>query len=451
MPIRMVFRNKPGVYDFNFFATRQVPAAPQTSVLPQVENIHLPKPHLWVYNKQVDSSLSAEEFLASHGTNALLIMRNDTIVYEKYFNGFRPQDRQLGFSLTKAVISTLTAIANQEGLICPSQPVCELLPEFKGNGKEQVTIDHLLNMTSGLNHADYTRKIRVGYLYYGLDHYRTSMKAKLIHAPGTQFEYKSVDTQLLGLCLTKATGKPMTQYLYEKLWEPMGMEFPAEWCLDKKDGVEKMFGGLVLSPRDVLRLGKLYLNRGNWNGQQLVAQEWATLPSLRDTLAKGYQYYRNAFWRYTCKYGFDENQELDQDFYASGLNGQVMYVNPATNTVIVRMGAKRKGVWWTYAMSALSRFPTQPLEAKVPRELQNSLSGTYQAPGKKPITVQFKDGKLQLARLKRKIIEYRTENPFQYISFDADNRLAFQVKSDKEVNLNLEISSETVRFFKISD
>jgi len=156
--------------------------------------------------------------------------------------------------------------------------------------------------------------------------------------PGTFNLYVSMDTQVLGMIIAKATGEKLSDYLSEKIWKPVGMESDAIWIIDS-DGMEAAFGGLCAVLRDYARFGRLYLDGGNWNGKQIVPEDWVKdsitpdaahlMPGKRDTAdsSMGYGY---QWW-------IPEGGE--GDFMAIGVYGQAIYISPKDNIVIARTAA----------------------------------------------------------------------------------------------------------------
>jgi CubicO group peptidase (beta-lactamase class C family) len=154
---------------------------------------------------------------------------------------------------------------------------------------------------------------------------------KLKYEPGKKFEYKSGDNQLLGLILSRAI-KPLTitEYFHQKLWEPMGMEYDGYWNTDNtSNGLEKTFCCVAATARDYAKIGQLYLKTGNWNGKQIVSKDWVKRSIQRDTTEGSVWYYQYGWWLST--------RETDA-YAATGHLGQYIYINPRTNTIIVRLG-----------------------------------------------------------------------------------------------------------------
>lgn len=215
------------------------------------------------------------------------------------------------------------------------------VPELKGGGVDQVTIEHLLQMTSGMDYreSDINPFTIHAHLFHAYDIEKEVLKFKLAHPPGQVFEYKSGDYALLSLILTRALGEAtLTQYLQEKIWTPLGMEHDGLWAVDRlPDGLEKAWCCISATAIDFAKIGQLYLNRGIWLGQQIVSPSWvqhSTQHSTADGSAPFYQY------------GWYIMSEDAGDFRAEGVLGQFIYVNPKHQVIIVRLGRSLGGIDW---------------------------------------------------------------------------------------------------------
>jgi CubicO group peptidase (beta-lactamase class C family) len=246
----------------------------------------------------------------------------------------------------------LIGIAIEEKLIqSVEDPITNYVPELKKNGFEKVKIKHLLQMTSGIkfNEGYYNPFGDAASFYYGLNLRKKIVKMKLKREPGKEFEYISGNTQLLGLILERALkGKTVTQYLQEKLWQPLGMEYNASWSIDRKEnGLEKTFCCINARARDFAKIGRLYLNKGNWNGKQIVSEKWVTESTKVDSTEGSAAYYQYQWWIPT----------MDGDFLTDGFLGQYIYVNPAKNLVIVRLGKNEgKANWWSVFLGTATLY-----------------------------------------------------------------------------------------------
>lgn len=293
-----------------------------------------------------------DEFLEKHKTVAFLIIKNDTIQYEKYFDGYDRTHIIPSFSMAKSVISILIGCAIDDGLIqSVEDPVIHYIPELKDNGFENVKIKHVLQMTSGLDfNESYVNPFGdAAALYYGTNLRKQVSKMKLKQHPGKQFEYVSGNSQLLGLILERAlTNKDITEYAQEKLWSPLGSEFDASWSIDsKKSSLEKTFCCLNARAIDFAKIGRLYKNFGDWNGQQIISEEWVRHSIMKDTTEGSKSYYQYQWWL----------PEPGQSFMAEGILGQYIYVHPAKNLIIVRLGKKQgKTDWWKVFTSMANAY-----------------------------------------------------------------------------------------------
>jgi CubicO group peptidase (beta-lactamase class C family) len=293
-----------------------------------------------------------DQYLEKNNTVAFLIIQNDTIQYEKYFKGYNKQSIVPSFSMAKSVTSILIGCAIDQGLILSvDEPITKYIPELKKNGFDKVSIKHLLQMTSGIKfNESYINPFGdAASFYYGLNLRKAISKMTLKAEPGKQFEYISGNTQLLGLVLERALkGKTITSYLQEQLWTPLGMEYDASWSIDrKKNGLEKTFCCINARARDYAKIGRLYKNKGNWNGKQIVSQSWVEESTKLDTANGSPQYYQYQWWLPTPNH----------DFMAEGILGQFVYVNPAKDLIIVRLGKNEgKANWWTIFTSLAKAY-----------------------------------------------------------------------------------------------
>src|SRR5205823_14886354 len=179
-------------------------------------------------------------------------------------------------SMAKSITGLLIGAALKEGKIKSLQePVGNYLYEFTSGDKAKVKIIDLLTMSSGSNWDEsYGNPLSVTTeLYYGHDAYKTATGVAIVQPPGTLHRYKSGDTQLLGLVLEKATGKSMSAYAAEKLWQPMGAEHAALWSTDHIGGTEKAYCCFNSNARDFARLGQLMLDSGRWQGNEIIPRD----------------------------------------------------------------------------------------------------------------------------------------------------------------------------------
>lgn len=244
--------------------------------------------------------------------------------------------------MAKSITSLLIGCAIDDGYIqSVSEPVIKYVPELKKNGfSETLTIKHLLQMMSGIKfNESYSNPFGdAATYYYGTNLRKAIARMKPLHEPGMNFEYSSGDTQLLGLVLERALkGRTITDYLEDKIWKPLGMEYDASWSLDRKNnGLEKTYCCINARARDFAKIGRLYLNKGNWNGVQIVSKKWVEESTVADTGLNDVNYYKYQWWLPT----------QNGDFMAEGILGQYIYVNPAKSLIIVRLGKNNGNDAW---------------------------------------------------------------------------------------------------------
>jgi CubicO group peptidase (beta-lactamase class C family) len=301
--------------------------------------------------KMGNDRVSFDRMLEDNRTVAFLIIKNDTIQYENYFKGYDQASIIPSFSMAKSVTSILIGCAINDGLIkSVEEPITNYIPELKKKGFEKVSIKHVLQMTSALKFSEsYINPFgQAASFYYGRNLKREVAKLKLKGAPGQTFEYVSGNTQLLGLILERALkDKTVTQYFQEKLWTPLEMEYDGSWSIDKKkEGTEKTFCCINARARDFAKIGRLYLNKGTWNGKQIVPEKWVEESTKIDTSNGGVDYYKYQWWL----------PSTAGDFMAEGILGQYIYVDPSRNLVIVRMGKNYGRVNWSDLFRLLGKY-----------------------------------------------------------------------------------------------
>lgn len=291
------------------------------------------------------------EYIEKSNTTAFMIIRNDTIIYEKFSKGHGPYYKYPSFSMIKSLgVFPLIGIAIEEGYIkSMDDPITDYFPELKPQKKfKRITIRHLLNMTSGINEypfpaAPWSNQLRY---YYGHHLEKELKKLKIDFPPDKAYRYSvGSNTQLLAFLLERTTGKKIQDYYYEKIWSKIGAESDAYWSMDRADGNVKAFCCFFTSHRDFARLGRLFQKKGNWNGEQIIPLDWINeITASYNVKKKGWRFLRTArrhnsdyysmHW-YVGTKGYNE-------FKAAGFFGQQICIFPEKNTMIVTF-AQRKG------------------------------------------------------------------------------------------------------------
>ena len=239
-------------------------------------------------------------FLKKTATTAFLVIRNDSILFERYYRGYDRAKIATVFSISKSITSLLVGLAVDDGSISSVQnPITKYIPALKGRDPkfDHLTLEDLLNMRAGLkfNESYFNPLGLMARHYYGRNQLGKIKKLKFETEPGMKFEYQSVSTALLGIAVENATGISLSRYLQEKVWIPLGMENMASWSLDdKRHRIAKAYGGLNTTAIDLAKIGRLYLRHGNWEGKQIVSDDWVKKSTIPNEQSNGYQYQ----WRF---------------------------------------------------------------------------------------------------------------------------------------------------------
>lgn len=295
-------------------------------------------PSSYVFNGQ---QLPLDAFMEKTGTTGLMVLHKGAILHEEYRRGATAASTLTSWSVAKSVVATLVGIAHKEGKIASlDDKAAKYIPELAGKAYGDASIKDLLRMASGVkfdeNYASLSSDIRQ--LFYKvflagmpIDDAVTNLPAE--DTPGTKFHYKSVDSQVLAWVLRRATGQSLTQYAQEKLWQPLGMQDEGFWNLDHPDGNELAYCCLNITLRDYAKLGQLYLQKGEWQGQQLLPADWVQESTKRPEpwLTAGHGYPERGYG-----YHWWVPKDPDQEFFANGIWGQHIFVDEKSGIVIVK-------------------------------------------------------------------------------------------------------------------
>jgi CubicO group peptidase (beta-lactamase class C family) len=344
---RYVYWNYADVSDYKKFPADTLQASPSPHSFPV--SILSEPPVLPEKTRNECKVENLDQFFTRTKTLAFLILRNDTLICEKYYKGYDRDHVIPSFSVSKSFVSALVGIAIRDGLIRNiHQAVTDYLPEMKDPGFHKVTLEDLLTMRSGIRFNEgYSNPFGdAAKFYYGLNLKKYTRNLKVVRKPGSIYEYASGNTQILGMVLEKATGKSLPEYMEEKLWKPMGATHEATWSLDSKQHHEaKAFCCINAVPEDFALFGELYLNKGVSSGQQVVPENWIeeSLTVKNDSKdSQGYPY--TYMWRV-----------MDNgSFFAKGILGQFIFVCPSKHIVIIRMGETAGTINWPEFMQMLT-------------------------------------------------------------------------------------------------
>lgn len=331
----------PGVSTLTFrsrdtlFTTRTVPHSGAPWPLPRADH---PLDFTYDYDGR---RYTPEQFLDRTYTNALLVMKNGRIVSEIYRNNANERTRFIGWSMTKSITSVLVGCALAEGRIRSLDDRIEIyLPELKGGGYAGVTVRQIMQMRSGVDyeerydfaHPGTAASNHIAALVKNVARFADAARTiRRIHPPGAVFQYKTLDTAVLGWLLERVSGgSTLAAYAAQRLWEPLGAEADGYFIMDGPPGIGREFNGAGFNAtlRDWARFGQMMLDGGVANGRRIVSPEWvaaSTRPSGQAGSQRG-------------EYGLQWWVVGDRGAYSAiGLQGQYVYVDPATRTVVVKL------------------------------------------------------------------------------------------------------------------
>jgi CubicO group peptidase (beta-lactamase class C family) len=286
------------------------------------------------------------EYMERRRIRAFVVMRNDSIVYERYTGDMTDSTLWNAFSVSKSFTSALLGLALERHAIGSlDDDVSVYIPELANKpGFEGVTLRRLLGMQSGFAYSRTN-----GGLWHDFRssdahfNYTSNLRASLEdlrreRAPGSEWAYKDSDADLIGWALTNARHAPLAEQLSEDIWHPIGAEHNAFWDLDRPGGLENAASGLNAVANDFLRFGRLYLDGGRVGNRRILSSDWVAASTTLDRsrtepeVATWWNMQHQRYWWIPM-----HNWDAEHDFYADGSKGQRIYVHPGTRTVIVQL------------------------------------------------------------------------------------------------------------------
>ncbi len=295
------------------------------------------------YFKKLNTNIDFETMLERSQTTAFIVLRNDTILYENYFNGFTKDSIFTSFSVAKSFVSTLVGLAISDGFIkSEGDKITEYLPELlkKDSLFSRITIQDLLSMSSGLAYSHDGFPSDDEFTYVSPDLRKATLDhVRIEEAPAIHWHYNNYNPLLLGMIMERATGKTVSKYAEEKLWKKMGGS-NASWSLDE-NGFEKMESGINCRAYDFARFALLFLNQGKYNGVQVIPDNWvhkATQPQDRPEGYYDYLIKNNTYYNYLWWGKFRDGQENSNDFFGMGNKGEYVYICPQKKLILIRLG-----------------------------------------------------------------------------------------------------------------
>lgn len=300
------------------------------------------QPQPWANHKEYNQKPITDKLqktIDSLGAVAFVIIKNDSVWHESYFDGYANDSKTNSFSMAKSIVSAALGKAIQEGKIKSlDQKVHDFFPEMTGEYAKEVTVGDLSSMASGLDwdEAYYSPLSITTRAYFDDELDQLMLGLTFKDQPGKAYKYLSGNTQLLAMIITKAVGKDLSTYVSESFWQPMGAEHDAFWQTDHENGMEKAYCCFASNAKDFARFGKLYKQKGNWNGVQILDTafvEKSVQPRFKESPEYGY-----GWWL--------ANHLGKEIFYMRGHLGQNVIVIPEDDLIIVRLGhqhGKSKG------------------------------------------------------------------------------------------------------------
>jgi len=279
----------------------------------------------------VPLSQPLRDYLIAQKSVAFMVLKDGEIWHESYYGPYTSRSQTNSFSMAKTVITLLVGAAIDDGYITHfDQPIIDFLPELNDRAKE-VTIAQLSAMTSGMDWDEnyYSPFSLTPKLYYGSDSEAFVLAQNYDQQPGETFYYSSASTQLLTLVLKRALkGISVSDYLSQRLWQPLGMNADALWHTDDK-GFELGYCCISTNAENWAKIAQLLLNDGTWNGQNIISGDF--INSIKETTLV--PYYAHALW---------VDQRSPASFYAlMGHLGQYTIIHPEENVVVIRLGETR--------------------------------------------------------------------------------------------------------------
>lgn len=281
------------------------------------------------------AKISTDQFLKETKTNAFLVIKDGKLVYEKYFNNSTKDSLLPTYSIAKTLTSIMIGQLITQGKIKESDTFVSILPEYKtGTDFDKVTIKQLLDMTSGIGVSDNYPSgpsgwgVAIAQMYATTDLYWwLHNNQKMREVPGSKAEYRSVNTQLLGMVIAKVTGQKVSDYFEKNIWQPIGAQSQAKWNVDKVGGLEKTFCCFNATARDFARVGQLFVNNGatSIGGQSIISSQYLKrMTAPQNSLDYG--------WGYSAQTWLP----FPDTILMMGLHGQYIFVQPINQLVIVK-------------------------------------------------------------------------------------------------------------------
>ena len=315
-----------------------------------------------IFIDKTGAEMTLEDLFKVHFARGMILIQDDKVLYEKYFDGFGPHKQHIWFSMSKSLASAALGILVEQGKIDVKKSPAHYIPELKNSGFERVTIQNLLDMATSIDFKEtytdmtsdfalkYAVAMNMGWLPGARDAQPESTEIYGVHdflskyvkpnkelEPGTDFDYNSSNADVIGWLISRVSGQPYEQFISEQIWSKLGMEHDAYFTVDRAF-MPVVTGGMNSTLRDAARFALMIRDEGRVKNKQLIPSEWINSALNIDEKLKSHmnanpkygeeswEAYHNMWWILDGEKG---------EFCATGIHGQVIYINRSKNTVMV--------------------------------------------------------------------------------------------------------------------
>ena len=315
-----------------------------------------------IFIDKTGAEMTLEDLFRVHFARGMILIQDDKVLYEKYFDGFGPHKQHIWFSMSKSLASAALGILVEQGKIDIKKSPAHYIPELKNSGFKRVTIQNLLDMATSIDFKEtytdmtsdfalkYAVAMNMGWLPGARDAQPESTEIYGVHdflskyvkpnkelEPGTDFDYNSSNADVIGWLISRVSDQPYEQFISEQIWSKLGMEHDAYFTVDRAF-MPVVTGGMNSTLRDAARFALMIRDEGRVKNKQLIPSEWINSALNIDEKLKSHmtanpkygeeswEAYHNMWWILDGEKG---------EFCATGIHGQVIYINRSKNTVMV--------------------------------------------------------------------------------------------------------------------
>ena len=315
-----------------------------------------------IFIDKTGAEMTLEDLFKVHFARGMILIQDDKVLYEKYFDGFGPHKQHIWFSMSKSLASAALGILVEQGKIDVKKSPAHYIPELKNSGFERVTIQNLLDMATSIDFKEtytdmtsdfalkYAVAMNMGWLPGARDAQPESTEIYGVHdflskyvkpnkelEPGTDFDYNSSNADVIGWLISRVSDQPYEQFISEQIWSKLGMEHDAYFTVDRAF-MPVVTGGMNSTLRDAARFALMIRDEGRVKNKQLIPSAWINSALNIDEKLKSHmtanpkygeeswEAYHNMWWILDSEKG---------EFCATGIHGQVIYINRSKNTVMV--------------------------------------------------------------------------------------------------------------------